>query len=65
MDGDAVAAAAVESGRRRLQTIHNHLCSPPSGNPKPFPFLLFFLVFPRDLRIQVWVERLDGCRRIL
>ncbi len=42
MDGDAVAAAAaVESGRRRLQTIHNHLHSPPSGNPKPFPFLLF------------------------
>jgi hypothetical protein len=31
MDGDAVAAAAVESGRRRLQTIHNHLHSPPSG----------------------------------
>jgi hypothetical protein len=45
MDGDAVAAAAVESGRRRLQTIHNHLHSPPSGNPKPFPFLLFFFGF--------------------
>jgi len=39
MDGDAVAAAAVESGRRRLQTIRNHLHSPPSGNSS-----FFFLI---------------------